>query len=294
MVILLTNLRKVFEKMEKMFFTQGEIVENTIHDYAKKASYKLVRVILFGLMAGMFIAIGAQGSLVSIHNISDPGIAKTVAGVVFPIGLMLIVLIGGQLFTGNCLLFMSAWDKQISWSKVAKNLAIIWVSNVIGATFIAAMCYFSGQYDFNHGLLGAYTIKNAIGKANTVPYQGFLSGILCNITVCAAILMASSAKDVAGKILGVFFTIFVFVISGFEHCIANAYYLPAGFFAKMNSEYVELAKQTYHLTEQQIDSLSISNAFLHNLLPVTIGNIIGGGIIVGGLMYLSHRSRRFQ
>ncbi|MDO5521374.1 MAG: formate/nitrite transporter family protein [bacterium] len=280
--------------MEKMYFTQSEIVDNTIHDYAKKANYNVVKMALYGLMAGMFIAIGAQGSLVSIHNISDPGIAKTVAGVVFPIGLMLIVLIGGQLFTGNCLLFMSAWDKQISWAKVAKNLAIIWVTNLLGAIFIAAMCYFSGQYDFNHGALGAYTIKNAVAKANTVPYQGFLSGILCNITVCGAILMAGSAKDVAGKILGIFFTIFVFVISGFEHCIANAYYLPAGLFAKMNSEYVDLAKETYHLTAEQIDSLSVSNAFLHNLFPVTIGNIIGGGIIVGGLMFLCHKNKKLS
>lgn len=280
--------------MEKNYYTQSEIIDNAINDYTHKANYSVIKVVLYGLMAGMFIAIGAQGSTLASHNIADPGVAKTVAGVVFPVGLMLIVLIGGQLFTGNCLLFMAGFDKKISWAKIAKNLALVWVSNLIGALFIASMCYFSGQFDFNHGALGAYTIKNAVVKANIDPFQGFLSGILCNIIVCAAILVAGSAKDVVGKIAGVFFTIFVFVISGFEHCIANAYYLPAGFLASRNNEYVEIAKEAYHLTTEQINSLTVSNAFLHNMLPVTIGNIIGGGIIIGGIMFLCHRSKKLK
>jgi formate transporter len=280
--------------MEKNYYTQSEIIENTINDYTHKANYSVIKVVLYGLLAGMFIAIGAQGSLLAIHNIEDPGVAKTVAGVVFPVGLMLIVLIGGQLFTGNCLLFMAGFDKKITWSKIAKNLAIVWVSNLIGAFFIAAMCYFSGQFDFNHSALGAYTIKNAVAKANIDPFQGFLSGILCNIIVCAAILVAGSAKDVVGKIFGVFFPIFVFVISGFEHCIANAYYLPAGLLAARNNEYVEIAKETYHLTAEQINSLTVSNAFLKNLFPVTIGNIIGGGILISGIMFLCHRSKKIK
>lgn len=280
--------------MEKNYFTQSEIIENTINDYTHKANYSVIKMALYGILAGLCIALGAQGSLLAIHNIADPGVAKVVAGVVFPVGLMFIVLIGGQLFTGNCLLFMAGWDKKISWAKIAKNLAIIWVTNLIGALFIAVMCYFSGQFDFNHGALGAYTIKNAVAKANVVPFQGFLSGILCNIVVCAAILVAASAKDVAGKVLGVFFPIFVFVISGFEHCIANAYYLPAGFLAARNSEYVEIAKEVYHITEEQISSLTVSNAFLNNLIPVTIGNIIGGGIIISGIMFLCHRSKKLK
>lgn len=280
--------------MEKNYYTQSEIIDNAINDYTHKANYSVIKVVLYGLMAGMFIAIGAQGSTLASHNIADPGVAKTVAGVVFPVGLMLIVLIGGQLFTGNCLLFMAGFDKKISWAKIAKNLAIVWVSNLIGALFIASMCYFSGQFDFNHGALGAYTIKNAVAKANIDPFQGFLSGILCNIIVCAAILVAGSAKDVVGKIAGVFFTIFVFVISGFEHCIANAYYLPAGLLASRNNDYVEIAKEAYHLTTEQINSLTVSNAFLHNMLPVTIGNIIGGGIIIGGIMFLCHRSKKLK
>jgi len=92
----------------------------------------------------------------------------------------------------------------------------------------------------------------------------------------------------------VFFPIFVFVISGFEHCIANAYYLPAGLFAARNNEYVEIAKEVYHITEEQISSLTVSNAFLNNLIPVTIGNIIGGGVIIGGIMFLCHRSKKLK
>lgn len=286
-----TNWR---EKMEKNYFAQDEIIENNINEGVKKAKMPCLKIAIYGLLAGLFVAIGAQGSLLAIHNIADPGVAKTLAGVIFPVGLMMIVLVGGQLFTGNCLLFMGAWDKKISWSLVAKNLAIVWVANMIGAFFVAAMCYLSGQFDFNHGLLGAYTIKNAVAKANVDPVQAFFSGVMCNIVVCAAILIAGAAKDAAGKIAGIFFTILVFVISGFEHCIANGYYLPAGFFAKMNPEYVELAKETYHVTAEQIDSLNISNAFLNNLVPVTLGNVVGGAIIIGGAMYLVHRSKIFK
>lgn len=280
--------------MEKNYYTQSEIVENAINDYTHKANYSFMKVVIYGLLAGMFIAIGAQGSLLAIHNIADPGVAKTVAGVVFPVGLMLVVIIGGQLFTGNCLLFMAGWDKKVTWSKVAKNLTIVWVANIIGAIFIAAMCYFSGQFDFNHGALGAYTIKNAVAKANVEPFPGFLSGILCNILVAGAILVGGCAKDAVGKIFGIFFPIFVFVISGFEHCIANAYYLPAGLLAARNSEYVEIAKETYHLTAEQINSLTVSNAFFHNIVPVTIGNIVGGGVILSGAMFLLHRSKKLK
>lgn len=280
--------------MEKIYFAQDEIVENALNDYAKKAKYPVLKVLLYGLLAGMFIAIGAQASMLAVHNIADPGVAKTVAGVVFPIGLMLIVLVGGQLFTGNCLLFMSAWDKKISWAKVAKNLCLVWCANIAGAAVIAALCYFSGQFDFNYGALGAYTIKTAVAKANIDPIKALISGILCNILVCATILVAGATKDVAGRILGIFFAIFVFVISGFEHCIANGYYLPAGLIAKTNSEYVKVAEEVYHISADKIDSLNISNVFFNNLLPVTIGNIIGGGIVIGGIMFLLHRSKKLN
>lgn len=275
--------------MEKLYYTQSEIIDNNINEGIKKANLPAFRMALYGILAGIFLAIGSQACLLAMHNVADPGLAKVVAGVVFPIGLILIVMVGGQLFSGNCLLFMGAWDKKITWLKVMKNLAIIWVANMIGAVFIALLCFLSGQFDFNFGSLGAYIIKNAAAKASMDPLQAFISGILCNIIVCSAILIAGSAKEATGKILGVFVTIFVFVISGFEHCIANGFYLPAGILASTNSEYVELAKEVYHVSADKLEALTVSNALIHNLIPVTIGNVVGGGIILAGIMYLLHK-----
>lgn len=280
--------------MEKNYYAQNELIENNINEGVKKANLPIIKMAIFGILAGIFVAIGAQGSVLGSHNIADPGVAKVVAGVIFPVGLMMIVLVGGQLFTGNCLMFMGAWDKKLAWSKVVRNLTIIWFTNIIGAFFVAVMCNYSGQFDFNSGMLGAYTIKNAVAKANVNPMEAIVSGIMCNIVVCAAILIAGAAKDAAGKIAGIFFTIFVFVISGFEHCIANGYYLPAGMLAAKNPEYVELAKEVYHVSAEKLDTLTVSNAVINNLIPVTLGNIIGGGIVIGGIMFLCHKSKKFN
>lgn len=277
--------------MDKNYFTPAELLENNINEGVKKAKMPVLKVILMGILAGIFVAIGAQGSGLAVHGIADPGIAKTVAGTIFPVGLMMIVIVGGQLFTGNCLLAMGAMDKRFGWSKVWKNLTIIFFSNMIGAVLIALGVFFAGQFDMGHGALGAYTIKVAVGKVGIGFGQAVVSGTLCNVIVCVAILMAGAAKDISGKVLTIYFSIWIFVISGFEHCVANMYYLPAGMLASTNSEYVEKAKELYGITQAQIDTISVQNIAVKNLLPVTIGNIIGGAVIVAGIMYAINRSK---
>lgn len=279
------------KSMDKNYFVPAQMLENNINEGVKKVRMPILKVILMGILAGMFVAIGAQGSSLAVHSIADPGIAKAVAGTIFPVGLMMIVIVGGQLFTGNCLLTMGAMDKQFGWSKVWKNLTIIFFSNMIGAILIALGVFFAGQLDMGHGALGAYTIKVAVGKVGIGFGQAIVSGILCNVIVCVAILMAGAAKDITGKVLTIFFSIWIFVISGFEHCVANMYYLPAGMLASTNSEYVEKAKELYGLTQAQIDTISVQNIAGKNLLPVTVGNIIGGAVIVAGLMYAINRSK---
>lgn len=279
------------KSMDKNYFVPAQMLENNINEGVKKVRMPILKVILMGILAGMFVAIGAQGSSLAVHSIADPGIAKAVAGTIFPVGLMMIVIVGGQLFTGNCLLTMGAMDKQFGWSKVWKNLTIIFFSNMIGAILIALGVFFAGQFDMGHGALGAYTIKVAVGKVGIGFGQAIVSGILCNVIVCVAILMAGAAKDITGKVLTIFFSIWIFVISGFEHCVANMYYLPAGMLASTNSEYVEKAKELYGLTQAQIDTISVQNIAGKNLLPVTVGNIIGGAVIVAGLMYAINRSK---
>lgn len=274
--------------MELNFNNPKEVVEANMKAGVGKANLPIGKMILLGILAGMFIALGGSGSNVAVYDIANVGLQRTLAGVIFPAGLMMIVLVGGELFTGNCLMSMAAWDKQIKWSRMVRNLVVVFFSNLVGALLVDVIVYFSGQFDYSAGKLGAYTISVAVKKIAISPYKAVFSGILCNVLVCVAILMAAAAKDVAGKILAIFFPIWLFVVSGYEHVVANMYYIPAGILASLNWDYVDRAKEIYSLTDTQLASLNVADA-LPSFVFVTIGNLIGGALVVGGLCYLTQR-----
>ncbi len=266
----------------------SQVVEGYIKAGVGKATMPLGRMILMGICAGIFIACGASASNMGMHTIANASAAKIVAGTIFPVGLMMYILIGGELFTGDCLMVMGAMDKKYSFVSVARVLTIVFLSNLIGSVLLAFFVFASGQWDYSSGLLGAFTIKIAMGKVNTTFFNGFFSGIMCNIFVCGAVLMASAAKDVVGKVWAAFFPIFAFVISGYEHCVANMYYIPAGIFAKQNETYVNMAMEKYGYTAEQLESLNWLNFFIQNELPVTLGNIVGG-MFLGVILYIIHK-----
>ena len=276
------------KSMSNNFNNPPEVLEANIEACKVKAELPLLKMILLGILAGMFIAIGAQASSLASHDISNVGLARTLTGAIFPVGLMMIVLVGGELFTGNTMILNAVLQKHITWTQYARNLAVVFLSNLAGAGIIALLVSLSGQWNYTSGALGAYTIKIAFTKANLDFSTAFFSSILCNIIVCAAVLMAISAKDVAGKILAIFFPIFAFALSGFEHCVANMYYIPAGLLAKLNPVYVQKAEEIYGITGDQLQSLSLSG-MAHNLVPVTIGNILGGSIFIGVALLLIHK-----
>lgn len=276
--------------MDKSFYTPVEVVNNSIDGQVTKATLPLGKMILLGIMAGAFIAFGGVASNVAVHNIANVGLARTLAGAIFPVGLMLVVLVGGELFTGNCLMIMACIDKKIKTSQLIRNLVVVYISNLIGALIVDILVFYSGQFQYTNGGLGAYTIKVAIAKAGIAPGTAIASGILCNILVCLAILMAAAANDVTGKILGIFFPICAFVISGFEHCVANMYYIPAGMLAATNPQYVAKAEELYGITASQCSDL-LSVGSVPSFLYVTIGNILGGMVFVGVVCYLSQKKK---
>ena len=153
---------------------------------------------------------------------------------------------------------------------MVRNLVVVYLSNLVGALIVDAFLYLSGQLDYTGGALGAYTIKVALAKSTMSFDKAFVSGIMCNILVCAAILTAAAAKDIAGKLLAIFFPIWAFVVAGYEQCVANMYYIPAGI----------MAMKEYGISA---DGLSWLTFFVRNELPVTLGNIVGGTFI--GTMY---------
>ena len=264
-----------------------EIIEANMNGAVNKANLPLARMIVLGMMAGMFIALGGAISNTAVHDIANVGLARTLAGVIFPVGLLMIILVGGEPFTGNCLMIMATMNKRIKVSGLIRNLVIVYFSNLIGSLIIDVLIFYSGNLDYTGGALGAYTIKVALGKVNIAPGKAIVSGILCNFLVCMAILMAGSAKDVIGKIFATWFPIFAFVIGGFEHIVANMFYIPTGILAATNPDYVAKAEELYGITADQLSALDLGG-LLHNFIPVTIGNILGGMIFIGCTLYFIH------
>ena len=273
------------------YFTIKEVAEKYIEGCKAKVGMTNKRLLGKAVMAGMMIAMGAAMSSVAAHTVSDVGLARFIAAVVFPVGLMMVVLMGAELFTGDCLVAMSVFDKKQKLSSCIRLLVVVYIGNFIGAALTALFVNLSGQWNYSSGMLGAYTIKVALGKVNISFVQGVTSGVICNILVCAAVVMAMCAKDIAGKLLACFFVIMLFVVGGFEHCVANMYYITAGMFAANNPQYAQLAMDTYGYSQEYMNTLNIANYFVKNLLPVTIGNIIGGAFCVGAPIYYMNRDK---
>ena len=265
-----------------------ELITGNINGAVGKTKLTLTKLVVLGVMAGAFIALGAAGSNVGMHRVSNTGVARLIAGSIFPVGLMMIVFLGGELFTGDCMMFMAVLDKKISTLKMLKVWIIVYITNLIGGILVAVLCYESGQFNYSDGLLGAFTIKVALGKVNLSFLGAFASGILCNIFVCGAVLMASAAKEISGKVWAIFFPIMAFVVSGYEHCVANMYYIPAGMLASGNSKYIDKAMEVYGYTREQINSINIKSFLVDSAIPVTLGNIVGGAVCIGAALYFVH------
>lgn len=268
-----------------------EVIEKYIDGCKAKCQMSGKRLFGKAVLAGLMIGMGAAASSVAAHGIANVGLSRLAASVVFPVGLMMVMLLGAELFTGDCLAAMSVFDGKQRVRAVIRLLVWVYLGNFVGATLLAVGVFFSGQLDYSAGLLGAYTIKVAAGKVNLSFSQGLVSGVLCNILVCAAVLMALCAKDMAGRLLAIFFAIMLFVTAGFEHCVANMYYITAGLLAKLNPTYLELAMSSFGLTPEGLENLNVFRYLFCNLLPVTVGNILGGVACIGAPMYFLNMNK---
>lgn len=278
--------------MNNNYNTPAEICDVAITAGVGKANMPIGKMTLLSIAAGAFIAFGAAISAVAMHNIADVGIQRFVCGAIFPIGLMLIVIVGGELFTGNCLMIEALMEKKIGVLGWVRNLCVVYVGNLIGSIGVAALVFLANTWNYSGGGLGAFTIRVAVTKASIPFGAAFASGILCNILVCAAVLMAFSSRDIIGKILGIWFPIMGFVLAGFEHSVANMYYLFAGLFASFNPAYVEKAAELYDIGPEKIASLDFMG-FCTNLVPVTLGNFIGGALL-GLILWVAFKSKVFN
>lgn len=265
-----------------------DVLKANLSVYEDKTKMSLLGLLISGMLAGAFIAIGASSSSAAVYGISNTGLAKTLAGAIFPVGLILVVMVGGELFTGDCLMIFDVMNRRVKVIQVVRVLALVFIFNLMGSLIVVFLVNRSGQLDYGNGALAVSAIKTAYTKLNLGFGKAFCSGIMCNVLVCLAVLLAGTAKEATGKIFAIFFPIWAFVIGGYEHCVANMYYIPAGLLAKHGDTYHQLAIQA-GMTAEQLDSMTIGSFVVDNLIPVTLGNIVGGMIFVALPLYLVHR-----
>lgn len=271
----------------KNYLLPAEIAEATVETGIKKANLTAVNVIVLGILAGAFIAFASEGSNMAAFNLfAKPetyGLGKCLAGSIFGTGLMMVIIAGGELFTGNTLIGMAVLQGRVKLSAMLKNWLLVYIGNFIGSVLIAYMMVKSGLFNSGANGLGGITIKIASYKVGLSFSQAFYLGIMCNWLVCLAVWMSYGAKDMTGKLLACFFPIWLFITSGFEHSIANMYYIPAGIWAKVNPAWAEAS----HITPEKLAALNWSSFVFNNLIPVTIGNIVGGAVFVGFIYWFT-------
>lgn len=227
----------------------------------KKAGLSFMPTAMLGLLAGAFISFGAMFfTLVMTNHGLGFGPSRLLGGIAFSLGLVLVVVGGAELFTGNNLIVMAWAERKITTVKLLRNWTIVYLANLLGALGSALFVFWSATLTMNDGAVADTAIQIASAKINLDPFTAFMRGILCNTLVCLAVWLCFAAHDVSSKILAIVFPISAFVALGFEHSIANMYFIPIGML----------------LTGGEINVLD----FLGNLIPVTIGNILGGGLFV--------------
>lgn len=252
--------------------TPSEFVNSYALIGQKKANNVATKLLVLGVLAGFLIGMGAAVTNTAGHALANPSVAKIVSGLLFPFGLIMVILTGAELFTGNCLITISVLEKKVDVKGMLRNWFYVYLGNFIGALFLAMACAYSGPMNLNGNGVAVYTMKVAAGKCALTFGNALILGILCNVLVCIAVAMSLMSKNTIGRAIGAYLPIAFFVICGFEHSVANMYYITAGLLAKNIPAYAEAAAAA----GLDLSALTWGNFFLHNLIPVTLGNIIGG------------------
>lgn len=252
-----------------------------------KVQSSFVKLFVLGILAGAYIGFGAEISTLVGHDAAKYvgfGIAKFLSGAVFSTGLMLVVIAGAELFTGNILIIISLLRKKVNFSGLLRNWGIVYLANLIGSLILVLIVYHSNIFTLNESLTGAAALKIASAKVNLTWTEVFTRGILCNWLVCLAVWMAMASRDVVGKVWAIFFPIMAFVASGFEHCVANMYFIPKGILLTGIPSVVEASG----LTAAKLANLTWAGFITQNLIPATLGNIFGAAVFVAGIYWIAY------
>ncbi|MGF1729089.1 formate/nitrite transporter family protein [Photobacterium kasasachensis] len=253
-------------------FSPKQIAEKVDNIGVAKARLPLLSMVMLGILAGAYIGLGAlYFTLVK----SEPGFGfatgQVLGGVSFSLGLLLVVVAGAELFTGNNLLAMAWADKKITTAELLNNWGVVCAANFIGATGLAVLVFLSGHIELNQGAIAEQYLKIAEAKCSLPFWTAFFRGVLCNVLVCMAVWMALAGRSVIDKAVAIVFPISAFVAAGFEHSIANMYFIPLAMLIKAFGDTGGASVA---------DSVTLLG-FIGNLIPVILGNLVGGSVLVG-------------
>ena len=264
----------------------------------KKASLSAISMFALAVLAGAFISLGAvfattlsAGSMATAaadgaaaFSTGLPyGVTSLLAGLAFSLGLILVIVGGAELFTGNNLIVMAWANRKVSTRLLLKNWVIVYLGNFVGSIATAALMFLTAQYTFGNGAIGVTALSTANSKTGLDFVQAIALGIMCNALVCLAVWLTFSARTTTDRILAIIPPITAFVAAGFEHSIANMYFIPVGLFIKAGAP--ESFWAAIHKTAADYANLTWDKFLINNLLPVTIGNIIGGAVMVGAVYW---------
>jgi len=279
------------------FLSPAEVAAACCNTGKVKSTLAVAKLFALGILAGVYIGFGANLATVVgagwPAEWADSGVNKFLFGAVFSVGLMLVVIGGAELFTGNNMfLTISALNKQATWGGLVYNWVVVFIANFVGSLLLMGIVFAGAYYANAEGALTAVGVKAvAIAKGKLTLSWGtaFCRAILCNWLVCMAVWLAVASKDVVGKVFAIFFPIMAFVTSGFEHSVANMYFVPMGIqIASANPEALVAVESLKLATPEAVTSLFNYGSFImNNLIPVTLGNIVGGGLFVAAFYWFA-------
>ncbi|MBW9087007.1 formate/nitrite transporter family protein [Rhizobium wenxiniae] len=252
----------------------------------KKASYDTLTLLGLAVLAGAFIGLGAMFATTTVagaDGMLSYGLTRLLAGLSFSLGLILVLIGGAQLFTGDMLMVMAWASRRIATKRMVRVWVLVWLGNLVGAVVIAGLVFLSGHYTFGGNAIGIAAMHYAEAKSALPVVEAFTLGILCNVLVCLAVWLALAGRSVADRILAIVFPVTAFVAAGFEHCVANMYYLSLGLMIRYG------APESFWTAIGHAPGEIPLSGVLTNLTVVTAGNWVGGALLVGGVYWFIYR-----
>lgn len=256
----------------------AQIADKYVTVGKNKANLPAAKMFVLAIFAGFFISIAGASATIASCMADNPSVSRLLNSLIFPAGLVMVVLAGSELFTGNCLILISVLKKEVGVLKYLKCLLIVYLGNLVGSVFVSLLFVYGHTPDLYSGKLAEVLVNTAVAKTSLSFSDAFLRAILCNLLVCIAVWITVGAASAADKVIGLYPPIFVFVLGGYEHCVANMFYIPVGIFSA--SEYGIAA-----------DGLNWGTFFVNNLIPVTLGNFVGGALIVAGGYWFAYLTK---